>query len=51
MNKPYFAFDDTEISKKARLFHMPFTETILTPDSFKIDLGAKQIRFSQKVWC
>jgi hypothetical protein len=45
MKKPYIAFDDTEVSTKARLFHMPFTDIIFTPSCFYIDLGRKQIRF------
>jgi uncharacterized protein len=43
--KPYLAFDDTEVSVKARLLHMPFTDIILTPKAFYKDLGQKQIRF------
>lgn len=46
MGKPYLAFDDTEASVKARFLHMPFTNYILTPSSFSIDLGEKQIYFN-----
>lgn len=44
--KPYIAFDDTEASIKARRLHMPFTDVLLTPDVFKLDIGKKQIRIS-----
>lgn len=46
MKKPYIAFDDTEASIKARRFHMPFTNHILTPSCFYADLGKKQIIFN-----
>ena len=44
--KPYIAFDDTEVSVKSRLLHMPFTDIIITPNSFNINLGVKQIKFN-----
>ncbi len=46
LRKPYLAFDDTETSFRTRALHMPFTDIILTPDAFEIDLGKKQIRFN-----
>jgi len=46
LGKPYIAFDDTEVSIKARFFHMPFTDVIITPTSFYKDLGCKQIRIN-----
>lgn len=46
LRKPYIAFDDTEASVKARALHMPFTDVVLTPSTFYIDLGQKHIRFN-----
>ncbi|MBN1183513.1 MAG: DUF354 domain-containing protein [Bacteroidales bacterium] len=46
LRKPYIAFDDTEASVKARALHMPFTDVVLTPSTFYIDLGRKHIRFN-----
>lgn len=43
--KPYLAFEDTESSYKARFLHMPFTDVVLTPKAFSIDLGSKQLKF------
>ncbi len=45
LGKPHIAFDDTEHAKFSRKMYFPFTETILTPKEFKVDLGNKQIRF------
>lgn len=45
LRSKYIALDDTESGWKVRALHMPFTEVILTPDSFKFDLGRKQIRY------
>lgn len=42
MRKPYIAFDDTEVSIKTRFLHMPFTDHILTPQAFEIELNPKK---------
>jgi uncharacterized protein len=45
--KPYIAFDDTEPSYKSRLLHMPFTDVIITPMCFKLELNPqKHIRIN-----
>jgi predicted glycosyltransferase len=43
---PHIAFDDTEHAKFEHLMYVPFTECILTPDSFKKNFGKKHIRFA-----
>ncbi|MFT4735315.1 MAG: putative glycosyltransferase [Roseivirga sp.] len=45
LNKPHMAFDDTEHAKLGRLMYKPFTNRILSPQSFKDDLGKKQQLF------
>lgn len=43
--KPHIVFDDTENAILGRKFYLPFSDVVLTPDCFKLDLGKKQIRF------
>ncbi len=43
--KPHIAFDDTEHAKFEHLLYVPFSNCILTPNSFKKDFGNKHIRF------
>ncbi len=45
LGKPHIAFDDTEHSNLERMMYKPFTDVILTPNSFYKKLGAKQIYF------
>lgn len=45
LGKPHIAFDDTEHATFARKFYLPFTDVVLTPSCFKIDLGIKHTRF------
>lgn len=42
---PSIVFDDTEHSKLELLLMLPFISTILTPDSYMINLGKKQVRY------
>jgi predicted glycosyltransferase len=46
LRKPYIAFEDTEASWKTRLLHMPFTDVVITPNTFLKDLGKKHITFN-----
>ncbi|WP_128548310.1 DUF354 domain-containing protein [Larkinella soli] len=43
--KPHIAFDDTEHARFEHLMYLPFTDTVVTPNGFRKDLGAKQIRY------
>jgi len=45
MRKPHIAFTDTENAKLGILSFAPFTDCIITPDSFKKDFGEKHVRF------
>jgi uncharacterized protein len=45
MRKPYIGFDDTEHANLNRNLYLPFTDVLLTPQSFYKSLGKKQIRF------
>ena len=44
-SKPHISFNDTEHALLGHLLYFPFTNTVLTPNSFLKNLGAKQIRF------
>ncbi len=46
LGKPHISFDDTEHAKLEHLLYVPFTNCILTPDSFKKNFGIKHIRFA-----
>ena len=43
--KPHIALDDTEHSTEQFFLYAPFTETIMTPNSFNKNFGKKQLRF------
>jgi predicted glycosyltransferase len=43
--KPHVSFNDTEHALLGHLLYFPFTNTVLTPNSFLKNLGTKQIRF------
>lgn len=45
LSRPHISFDDTEHAKLEHMMYVPFTECILTPDSFKKDFGKKHIKF------
>jgi uncharacterized protein len=42
---PHVSFDDTEHAKLNRKLYLPFTDLVLNPESFFLDLGKKQYRF------
>lgn len=44
--KPFIIFEDTEIAKLIHKITLPFAKKIVTPLSYKEDLGKKQIRFN-----
>jgi uncharacterized protein len=45
LRKPCITLTDTEHSWEQRILYQPFTDVILTPKSFKLDLGKKQVRY------
>ena len=50
MRKPHIAMNDTEHSDaNHKIFTYPFSSVILTPESYKNDLGAKHKRFNSIV--
>jgi predicted glycosyltransferase len=42
---PHISFDDTEHAKINRLLYLPFTDLVLNPESYLLDLGKKQFKF------
>lgn len=42
---PHISFDDTEHAKLNRKLYLPFTDLVLNPESFFLDLGKKQYKF------
>lgn len=44
--KPHIAFDDTEHAKLDLMLYPPLTRCVLTPETFRKDLGRKHIRFN-----
>lgn len=44
LRKPHIAITDTEHARVERFFYIPFTTTVITPDSFIGSLGRKQLR-------
>jgi len=44
--KPHISFNDTEHAILGHLLYFPFTDVVLTPNSFLKNLGSKQIRFN-----
>lgn len=45
LKKPFIIFEDTEIAKLVHKITLPFANHIVTPSSYRDDLGQKQIRF------
>ena len=45
MNKPHISLEDTELSMEQIRLYAPFTDVILTPACFRLDLGKKQVRY------
>jgi predicted glycosyltransferase len=46
MGKPHIAFDDTEHAALGRRLYRPFTDVVLSPDSYKGPVDANQILFN-----
>lgn len=46
LRKPHIIFNDTEHAKLSHLISDPFSQCILTPSPYNVDLGKKQIYFS-----
>ncbi len=46
LRKPSVIFDDTEHSDLQNLLCFPFATKIVTPASYKLDLGSKQVRYA-----
>jgi len=42
--KPHVALDDTEHARTSRSLYIPFTQTIVTPECYLLDIGKKQVR-------
>jgi len=49
MGKPHIVFDDTENAKFGQLFYKPFSETIISPTTFKPDFGIKHIKYDSYI--
>ncbi|MBN2423047.1 DUF354 domain-containing protein [Candidatus Woesearchaeota archaeon] len=45
LGKPGIIFDDTEHSKIQNMLCFPFAAKVITPESYKLDLGKKQVRY------
>ncbi|MCK5283685.1 MAG: DUF354 domain-containing protein [Nanoarchaeota archaeon] len=46
LRKPSIVFDDTEHSSIQNWLTFPFADKIVTPESYKINLGKKQVRYN-----
>jgi predicted glycosyltransferase len=46
LRKPSVIFDDTEHSRFQNMLTFPFATKIVTPDSYSLDLGKKQVRYA-----
>lgn len=46
LRKPHIAFDDTEHARLGRMMYRPFTDLILSPESFKGKVSSKQKLFN-----
>lgn len=46
LGKPHIAFDDTEHAKLGRLMYRPFTDIVLSPDSYRGDKAKNQTLFN-----
>jgi predicted glycosyltransferase len=44
--KPHIAFDDTEHARLGRIMYRPFTDVVLSPDSYRGEPSGKQILFN-----
>lgn len=42
---PHISFDDTEHAGLNRKLYLPFTDLVLNPESYQLDLGKKQFKF------
>lgn len=42
---PHISFDDTEHARLNRKLYLPFTDLVLNPESYLLDLGKKQFKF------
>lgn len=45
LGKPHIAFDDTENAKFGQMFYRPFTNTVVSPDTFAPHFGDKHVKF------
>ena len=45
LRKPSISLDDTEHATLVDHLYMPFTDVVLTPGSYKKDIGRKQVRY------
>ncbi|MDI6401688.1 DUF354 domain-containing protein [Balneolaceae bacterium ANBcel3] len=45
LRKPHIAFDDTEHARLGRMMYRPFTDLVLSPESYKGKLSQKQTLF------
>ena len=46
MRKPHIVFDDTEHASLEHFMYRPFASSIITPNSFKKNMGKKHIKFN-----
>jgi uncharacterized protein len=46
---PTVTLDDTEGAILGRMLYLPFTSMVLTPDTYRNDLGAKQVRVNSSL--
>ena len=46
LGKPHISFTDTENARLGILSFAPFTDCIITPESFKGNFGSKHVRFN-----
>ena len=46
IGKPHISLTDTEHAKLGLISFLPFSDVVLTPEAFNIDLGNKHIRFN-----
>jgi predicted glycosyltransferase len=46
LGKPHISLEDTEHSTGQIRLYAPFTDVVLTPSCFKIDLGKKQVKYN-----
>jgi uncharacterized protein len=46
LRKPHIAFDDTEHARLGRMMYRPFTDLVLSPQSYKGEISPKQTLFN-----